>query len=88
VPPLDGSAASQEVDDENDQSHHQKQVNQAAANAADETHEPENQQNHQDCPKHLFFPPVLLFRSLEFLHRLFRISNNVRATEQILSGIN
>jgi hypothetical protein len=46
IPPSDGSTACQEVNDENDQSHHQKQVNQAAADAADETHEPENQQNH------------------------------------------
>jgi hypothetical protein len=32
-------------------------VDQAAADAAQQTYEPKHKQNHQNCPKHFRFPP-------------------------------
>jgi hypothetical protein len=49
----DGSSARHEVEDEHDNGEDQKNVNPAAHRvAADESYDPEDEENNCDCPKH------------------------------------
>jgi hypothetical protein len=41
-----------EVDDQNDDGNYEQEVDQAAANVADETKKPENDQDDNYCPEH------------------------------------
>ena len=46
------TSAGDEVDDKDDQPHHEKKVNQAATDVEAESQEPQNQNDDKDCPKH------------------------------------
>jgi len=46
------AASAEHVEDENDQSHDQQQVDQAPANAETEPQQPENQDDSENCVKH------------------------------------
>jgi hypothetical protein len=47
------TAASQQVDDQNDYRDHQQQVDQAARYVKAETQQPQNQQDHKNSPQHI-----------------------------------
>jgi hypothetical protein len=49
---LDSSTPRDQVEDENDDSYHQQNVNKAAANMHGEAQQPEDEKNDDDCPKH------------------------------------
>jgi hypothetical protein len=59
---LDCSASGNQVDDQNNYSDHQQEVDQAACDVKAETEKPQNQKNDKDRPKHRF----LLGQSWEF----------------------
>lgn len=48
------SSAGNQVNDQHNHGNHQQQVDQAAANMEAESQKPENQQNRENCPKHVF----------------------------------
>jgi hypothetical protein len=61
---LKRTASRNQIDDQDDDSDHQKQVDERAADMADETEEPENQENNEDSPEHIFsFELVTFFRT-------------------------
>ena len=66
---LESSSALNEIDDQNDDGNYEQEVDQAAANVADEAKKPENDQDYNYSPEHgyfllvkLNFPPGYLFR--------------------------
>jgi hypothetical protein len=51
---LQGTSAGDQLDNENHDRDDQKQVNEPAKGVGtNQTEQPENQQNHEDCPKHI-----------------------------------
>src|SRR5258706_6510248 len=52
----DSSSPAQQVDDENDQSYHQQQMDQASRYMQAEPKQPQNQKHHEDRPKHMQSP--------------------------------
>ena len=48
---LDRASSSQEVDDQHDERHDEQQVNQAAADMGQKAEEPEDDQDHEQCPQ-------------------------------------
>jgi hypothetical protein len=53
---LDSAAARQKLNDENDERHHEQEVNKAAETSNGETEQPENENNRQEGPKHRCTP--------------------------------
>lgn len=51
---LSAAAAGDQVDNQDDQSDHQQNVNQAACNVKAESQQPQDHENHEDCPEHTF----------------------------------
>jgi hypothetical protein len=51
---LDLTPASDQVIDQDDHGYDQQDMNQAATDVADESQQPQNQQDYQYCPQHLF----------------------------------
>ena len=49
---LESSFALDQVDDENDDSNHEQEMDQAAANVAEQTKKPEHQQDDNYSPEH------------------------------------
>jgi hypothetical protein len=58
--------AAHQVDDQHDQGNNQQKVNQASGDVQAEAEKPENQEHHENCPKHCY------------LLRSFERSENVR----------
>jgi hypothetical protein len=48
------TAARDQVEEQDDQSDHEQNVNQAARNMKAEPQQPQDQKNHENCPKHIF----------------------------------
>jgi hypothetical protein len=48
------TASADQVEDQDDQRDHQQKVNQAAGYVETETQKPQNQNDNQNCPKHIF----------------------------------
>jgi hypothetical protein len=49
----DGSSAGHQIEDEHDDGENQKDMNPASqCVAADESYDPENEENNRNCPKH------------------------------------
>jgi hypothetical protein len=52
----DGSSTGQEIEDEHDDGKNQEDMNPSAKRvAADESYDPEEEENNCDCPKHFWF---------------------------------
>jgi hypothetical protein len=51
-----GAAATDQVEDQNHYGDDQQQVDETARYVETETQKPQNQQNHEDCPKHKCLP--------------------------------
>ena len=51
-PRLNRSAASHEIDNQHNYGYYEKQMDKAASNMGKQANEPQNEQDHQDCPKH------------------------------------
>jgi hypothetical protein len=49
---LDGSPAGYQVDDQNNHGDYEQQVDEAATNVREQANQPQDQQNHQNCPQH------------------------------------
>jgi hypothetical protein len=55
-PDLDGSSARHEIEDEHDDGENQKDMNPTSqCVAADESYNPEDEENNRNCPKHVSF---------------------------------
>jgi len=50
---LNGPTSGHQVDDQDDQRDHQQNVNQSAGYVQGETKKPQDQQDYEDCPKHI-----------------------------------
>jgi hypothetical protein len=53
------TTSSDQVEDQDDQREHQKEMNQAASDVKAEAQKPQNQNDHKNCPKHIHLHPCI-----------------------------